>query len=52
VDRSLERLDDATEDEWVDIRSGVEESLEKARKAIADVRSNSGPMGGRVAGQT
>lgn len=50
VDRSLQRVGNATADDWDDVRSGVEESIESTRKAIAEVRSTRGPMGGRAAG--
>lgn len=50
VDRNLNRVGDAGEDEWNDIRRGVQESLNHLREAIADVRGSEGPMGGRAAG--
>ncbi len=50
LDQSLERVGDATADNWGDARSGVEESIESTRRAIAEVRSTRGPMGGRAAG--
>ena len=50
LDRSLGRIDDAAEDEWDDVRAGVETSMNGVREAIAEVRRTEGPMGGRAAG--
>ena len=51
LNRSLERIDDAMEDDWAEVRSGVEDSLTRLRRAIAEVRRTEGLMGGRSAGQ-
>jgi hypothetical protein len=52
VDRSLARLDDATEDGWADVRAGVDRSLERLRDRIDEVTRTGGPMGGRSPGQS
>jgi hypothetical protein len=52
VDRSLARLDDATESGWADVRAGVDRSLERLRDRIDEVTRTGGPMGGRSPGQS
>jgi uncharacterized membrane protein YccC len=51
LDRELNRVDDAAEDDWNDVRDGVERSLTELRQTLADIRGSAGPMGGRAAGQ-
>jgi hypothetical protein len=51
ADRSLVRLDGATEDGWADVRAGVDRSLESLRDRIDAVTRTGGPMGGRSPGQ-
>lgn len=50
LDRRLARVTEAAEDDWSDVRSGVEGALEDVREAITEVRRSEGPMGGRAAG--
>jgi hypothetical protein len=52
ADRSLARLDGATEDGWADVRAGVDRSLETLRDRIDQVTRTGGPMGGRSPGQS
>jgi hypothetical protein len=52
ADRSLARLDDATEDGWAEVRGGVDRSLESLRDRIDAVTRTGGPMGGRSPGQS
>jgi len=52
LDRTLDRIDDAAEDDWAAVRSEVEQAMNRVREAIAEVRRTEGPMGGRAAGQS
>lgn len=47
---ALGRLDDATEERWGEVRTGVADALQNAHDAVADLRSTRGPMGGRGPG--
>jgi ElaB/YqjD/DUF883 family membrane-anchored ribosome-binding protein len=50
VDRSLDKLGDATEDSWNDVRAGVDRSFQTLRDRIDQVTRTAGPMGGRSTG--
>ena len=52
LDRRLAKLDDAAENNWNDLRDGVDKSLEGLRARIAELTRTGGPMGGRSAGQS
>ena len=52
LDRRLARLDDAAENNWNDLRDGVDKSLEGLRARLAELTRTGGPMGGRQAGQS
>jgi len=46
VDRNVERLDDATADNWSEVRLRVSESLDSAERALRALRPDAKPMGG------
>ena len=52
LDRRLARLDDAAEDNWNELRDGVDKSLEGLRARVAELTRTGGPMGGRSPGQS
>ena len=52
LDRRLGKLDDAAEDNWNDLRDGVDKSLEGLRARLAELTRTGGPMGGRSPGQS
>jgi hypothetical protein len=52
LDRRLARLDDAAEDNWIELRDGLDKSLEGLRARLAELTRTGGPMGGRSPGQS
>jgi len=50
LERRLNRLDDAAERNWDELRDGVDKSLEGLRARVAELTRTGGPMGGRLPG--
>ena len=50
LERRLNRLDDAAEGNWDELRDGMDRSLEGLRARIAELTRTGGPMGGRLPG--